>query len=241
MKTYRTMILDADTNHSEALMRCFSQYPRLQTIAVLSNGAEALERIRAEKPDLLLMDLLLPGLDGLSLLREIQRMNEAPLVICLSEFSSRTSVEAASRHGAIYYLVKPVKMQTVASIVLECADISRQNRRAIECTDDDSESELRERIWKMMKDLGFSMRYLGSGYLAQAVELAYQSPIYLRNLNAGLYAELASRSDTTPACIERSLRTAIAAADADKALTHLIGCAPSNKACIQYLLNELKR
>lgn len=241
MKTYRTMILDADLNHSEALMRCFTQYPRLQTIAALTNGAEALERIRAEKPDLLLMDLLLPGLDGLSLLREIQRMNDAPLVVCLSEFSSRTSIEAANRYGAIYYLVKPMKMENIASVVLECADISRQNRRTLESANTGPEDELSERIWKLMKSVGFSMRYLGSGYLAQAVQMAYESPMYLRNLNAGLYAELASRSDTTPACIERSLRTAIAAADADKMLTHLLGCAPSNKACIQFLLSELKR
>lgn len=242
MKNYRTMILDADAAFLNTLTNCFSEFPRLHIIDAISNGAEALNKIHSEKPDVLLMDILLPGLDGISLLKELHALKDPPAIVCLSEFYSRTSVEAARKYGADYFLVKPLNPSSIARVLLECADLAFEDRqRQKESVSADPESEIAVRIQKLLKDLGFSPRYHGTTYLAEAVLLLHQSPMFLRNLNNGLYQEIAERMHTTPSCIERSIRTAIAVADTDKSLTERLGCAPTNKACIRFLLNELKR
>ena len=70
--------------------------------------------------------------------------------------------------------------------------------------------------------------------------LAMETPTILHNLRSGLYPILARKFNSTPASVERNMRTAIAAANSNGRLSEYIGEAPTNKNCIQYTLRQVK-
>ena len=77
-------------------------------VTIAGSGAEALERIEAERPDLVLMDLVMPGMDGRELVREIkERWPDQEIVVVTSVSDVETAVEAM-KVGATDYLLKPI-------------------------------------------------------------------------------------------------------------------------------------
>ncbi len=234
------LIVDTDAALTDALRRYLSKDRTFHVVGTTDTGTEALAMIQAHQPDIVLMDLLLPGMDGISLLRRMRSLQKAPVAICLTEFYSALCVNAVRRSGASYYIFKPAPFESVATVLREYAALIHEH--AVRRT---RESEAREedefilRIHGELRELGFSPRYSGSGYLAECVALALRSPMLLQNLSSGVYRELSLRNNVSAESIERNLRTAIAATDADGHLSAQIGCTPTNRACIQYVLRRL--
>ena len=143
---------------------------------------------------MVLMDLLLPEMDGLCLLKRMQSMKKPPIAICLSEFYSALCVDAARRSGASYYIFKPATLESIASILREYAELSRESvQRAQFKQEALEEDEYILRIHRELNDLGFSPKYIGSGYLAECIALALKSPMLMQNLEQGVYRELSVR------------------------------------------------
>ena len=81
------------------------------------DGLEALARIRSERPDAVVLDLILPGLDGLGVLRALGRRDGGPVVVVTSQVSDPAVVSLALRLGARYYLMKPVNFDSLAELL----------------------------------------------------------------------------------------------------------------------------
>ena len=240
MKEVRLLIADTDTTMTSALVERLSKESGFKIVGTATDGAQAEMLLSSAKPDMVLMNLLLPHVDGFTLLKQIQCMKHPPVVICQSEFYSVASIEAVRRNGASYYIFKPIALSSIVNVLVEYAALlideeqMRQNRLELEDSD-----ERMNRIRRILHDLGFSAKYSGSTYLAESVLLTQESPMALHNMSSGLYKTLSERLHVSPAAIEHSIRTAIAAADANQSLTQQIGAAPTNKACIQYILRML--
>lgn len=241
MTRYSLVIADADTSFTSALKHYISRIPDFDVVGTASDGLSALELVRSKKPDLLLTDLMLPVLDGLCLLKETQKMRNPPITLCLSSFHSSSSIESMRKNGVSYYIFKPIEFSSLVSILREHADLLARKRSAEENERHTyRENSLAKNIYGILHSLGFSSKYAGSGYIVESVIMAYESPLLLRNLTHDLYQELAARIQISPSCIERSMRTAIAAANQNGKLQSILGQKPTNKRFIQYLLDELK-
>ena len=96
-------------------------------VSTAVNGEEALERIRAERPELILMDVVMPGANGFQVTRAIARdpeLSKVPVIICSSK-SQETDRIWGMRQGAKDYLVKPVDPQLLlAAIAALGADVA---------------------------------------------------------------------------------------------------------------------
>ena len=234
------LIVNTDAAMSEALRGHLSRDQTFRVIGTADTGTKALSIIQSEQPDMVLMDLLLPEMEGLCLLKRMQSMKKPPLAICLSEFYSALCVDAARRSGASYYIFKPATLESIASILREYAELSRESvQRAQFKQEALEEDEYILRIHRELNDLGFSPKYIGSGYLAECIALALKSPMLMQNLSNGVYRELSVRNNVSPKSIERNLRTAIAATDADGRLTAQFGRTPTNRECIQFILRRM--
>lgn len=75
-------------------------------VAVCDNGAEALDKIREEKPDAVLLDILMPGLDGLEVLKRIRKQNKSLPVFIITAFSNEERFELANKLNASGFIVK---------------------------------------------------------------------------------------------------------------------------------------
>ena len=240
MKETRLLIADTDIAMANNITEQLSRDPGFKIVGTATDGAEAEMLLESAKPDMVLMNLLLPEVDGLFLLKQMQRMKHPPVVICESEFHSAASIEAAQRNGASYYIFKPLALSSVINVLVEYAALMRDEEHLHQTHLSLHSSEDRMiRIHRILNDLGFSAKYSGSAYLAESVRLTQESPMILHNMSSGLYPMLSDQLHVSSASIERSIRTAIAAANADDSLSRRIGDTPTNKTCIQYVLRML--
>lgn len=79
------------------------------SVEIARDGNEILKRVKERMPDLLVMDVMLPGMDGISVLRQLQKQGDAPMTILVSGFVSDRMLAEASELGAAYFLPKPFK------------------------------------------------------------------------------------------------------------------------------------
>lgn len=79
------------------------------SVEIARDGNEILKRVKERMPDLLVMDVMLPGMDGISVLRQLQKQGDAPMTILVSGFVSDRMLAEASELGAAYFLPKLLK------------------------------------------------------------------------------------------------------------------------------------
>ena len=80
------------------------------------DGLEGLELVEQTRPDIVLLDLILPGMDGLDFLRTLRRRNERPAVVVASQASEPTVIRLAFQLGASYYLIKPLNFDSLPDL-----------------------------------------------------------------------------------------------------------------------------
>ena len=240
MKEYTLLIAAIDTHFTENLIRSIQKISTLRILGATDDGRQALHMVNTLHPDIILMDLFLPGLDGLCLLKEMQQMRSRPSAICMLDFLSPANIDMAGKNGASYLICKPATVNSIISILLGHISYlsSKEEQKQLD-QQIDNESAISIDVHRILHALGFSFKLAGSKYLAESVIISAKAPTMIRNLSADLYSEIAHRRNTTPVCIERSIRTAIAAANTTGSLTRLLGTSPTNKRCIQYVLDRI--
>lgn len=108
MNNIRIMMVD---DHSVILsgLRKFMMVNRdLEPVGEATDGVEAIQMADVQKPDVILMDLVMPGMDGIAATREIHKKNPAVKIIALTSFSELNMVQGALQAGAVGYLEKNI-------------------------------------------------------------------------------------------------------------------------------------
>ena len=95
----------------QVLRDYLESYPDLAVTAVANDGLEALEILRTSPLDLLLLDMIMPKLDGIAVLERIRTMKTKPKIIILSAFGHEEITRKAVELGADYFIVKPFDLQ----------------------------------------------------------------------------------------------------------------------------------
>jgi DNA-binding NarL/FixJ family response regulator len=124
-KSYRVLVVDDHAVVRRGIRTLLESHPGIQVCAEASNGHEALEFLNAEKPDMVLMDITMPGMDGVEVTRAIRGVSPTTEVLVLSMHSSAKVVRAAIQAGACAYVVKSDAEQEL----LDAIESVRQHRR----------------------------------------------------------------------------------------------------------------
>lgn len=112
--TYRLLIADDSPLYRLRLSQIFAASDRLQIVGLAANGREAIALIRDRRPDVLVLDLEMPELDGFSVLRWAMKNTELPVVVC-SGLGERESVFRALEAGAVDFITKPELRHAIRS------------------------------------------------------------------------------------------------------------------------------
>ena len=244
MKKLRVYIADADAFHVNQVRKVLSRHSEFEVIGDSRDGHSALRQITAARTDLLLVDLQLPGLDGLTLLKAVHGMRHPPVCVVCTRFYSDISVSCALKNGAAFVLYKPLVYTTLPELLLECHGMSRKLASIsgdISPTTPGQRGIERARVRRFLSDMGIPATLNGSQYLVEAMAFLRDNPALMKNLSKGLYAAIAQRMETTPSCVERALRHAIGIAYARDTLRGRFATRPSNKAFLEYLLEALEQ
>ena len=188
---------------SEEMVRALSDLFRGKCqLWVCNEGNRARQLISQIRPDVLVLDLMLPGYDGLSLLQWLREQDQRPRVLATTRFWNDYVVEQAQSLGVCYLMRKPCSVSALASRVSDL--LSREG------PEETAPRETEVGIRQLLNALGFSGKLRGCTYLRYAVPLYARDP--LQSVTKVLYPRVAKHCGCAPSHVERSIRSAIDAA-----------------------------
>ena len=243
MKKCRFYIADMDEQFVSRVRCAVDRCAAIEFVGNTGNGRNALTEVLRLKPDVVMTDIPLPELDGITLLHELRRIRSAPAVIVCTRFYSDANMQCACRYGAAFFLCKPIELSALPGLILECG--RSRPEPVVDVARQDSESEAERLrgaiVHHLLKELGMSARLDGAAYFLEAAVHCHGDALLLKNLSRGLYAQLARRMDTTVARVERSMRSAIAIAYERGALRQHFPHRPTNREFIEYLMGVIEQ
>ena len=114
----KVLVVDDNKDLTYIISHLFAQYADIVPVGIANNGLEALEMIHREKIDVMLLDIIMPGMDGMQVLERLAQMEgKKPAVIVLSAIGSKTIIRRVLDMGADYFLVKPVDAATIIQTI----------------------------------------------------------------------------------------------------------------------------
>jgi len=115
-------ILIADNNESFTglLEESLSMSPDMKIVGIAKDGLQTMELIESAHPDILLLDIVMPGADGLEVLRKMRSLAHKPHTFVISALGDRETIDRAIQLGADYYFIKPLNTKTVLMKIREC-------------------------------------------------------------------------------------------------------------------------
>jgi len=210
MDRIQVLITD-DNDEIRATLRTYLEAQEDMAVAgEAANGTEAL-RMLSEKPvDVMLLDIIMPQLDGYGVLEQLQTLpaESRPRVIALTALSREDFIHRAMRLGVDYYMVKPADLQAIAVRIRDCA------RRA-DIVDTDPvpfptlAHSVDDRLSNIFLSLGIPAHIKGYQFLREAVKLVLENPDSINRITKELYPAIARRFGTSASKVERAIRHAI--------------------------------
>lgn len=111
----KVLIADDNKDFTTMLSNCISLYPDIEVVGIAQNGYQVLSLLEEQKPDVLLLDIIMPDMDGLEVLRRLNKAgDQAPHVFILSAVSSESTAYQSVNMGADY-LLKPIDAKTIVA------------------------------------------------------------------------------------------------------------------------------
>jgi len=198
----RVLLADANEEFRMLLQAAIENTNEFEVVGSTADGAEALELIQERKPQLLLLDVVLPGLDGMGLLRQLQTMDEAPRAIVVSAFCGQRIVAEAVDLGVYYFLPKPCNEESLLEHMRQACEKAPEEN-------DDFAPALEGMVTAIIHEIGVPAHIKGYQYLREAIMIAVQDMEVINAVTKILYPEVAKRFNTTPSRVERAIRHAI--------------------------------
>ena len=201
----RTTVLVADGSEDFcAQLSGALQNGGYQVLGTATDGQSAMEQLRASAPEVLILDMMLPKADGITVLKSLPR-EKRPKLLLLSAIATDYVAGAAAAAGADYLMLKPCSAQTVAERVGEILDAARSVRDQSRGAQPDIETM----VTNVIHEIGVPAHIKGYQYLREAIIIAVGDMEVINAITKVLYPQVAKAFSTTPSRVERAIRHAI--------------------------------
>ena len=215
----RVLIVDNNVELCQQLEQFFSQSPDIEPCGVAHDGEAALELIQELSPDVVLLDLTMPKLDGIGVMERMHTLDleKYPVVIVLTAFARDEMVERMTELGAKYHREAdqpqhPAERIRQFGAATTCAPARRQcdqssvvGKRFLPGGPRDAEAMLMD----LLHQIGLPSHFKGHVYLKEAVLMVMENPTLLGGLMKQVYPVIAERHHSTPSGVESAIRNAL--------------------------------
>ena len=201
----RTTVLIADANEElrENLRNTLEQ-KGYSVVATAADGTQAVELLHAHQPDLLVCDLMLAKIDGLSVLKFAHELPKPPIALVLTGFMTEYVSACAQELGVQYFLNKPCEVENVAEHLQKLVDLDKQNQLSHK-----QEVNIEAMVTSIIHEIGVPAHIKGYQYLREAIMIAVDDMDVINAITKVLYPQVAKAFSTTPSRVERAIRHAI--------------------------------
>lgn len=219
MEKISVAIVDDNAKMIECMSDILKADDEIDIIGKAKNGEEAYELIKKDMPDVVLLDLIMPKMDGLSLMEKINTDNtirKMPFFIITSAISNEVVIQDAFNSGAGYYMLKPFEMDMVLDRVHSARNNSgrrvSENKKIVAAYEDKKqymERNVESDVTNIIHEVGVPAHIKGYQYLREAIILCINDTEMLNSITKILYPTIAKKFQTTPSRVERAIRHAI--------------------------------
>ena len=227
MNRIRLVVVDDSQQMKKLCAEEFSKSEEIELVEQVSDGAKALDVIKQEKPDVVLLDLVLPNRDGMSLLEDIVSLPSKPKVIITTALSGDAFVLNAMQAGASYYFIKPCRFEDLVTRIQgicgnnELKGVNERQERvsslvtnykntvAVPASTVYKNRNLEERISNIFITVGIPAHIKGYQFLREAIKMAIDTPEIVNSITKKLYPNIAEKFNTSASKVERAIRHAI--------------------------------
>ena len=205
-KKQKIFVVDGDSDFRELLCGLLGGEADFEIVGSAESGTEALVRILETRPDVVITELILPELDGLGLIRQINEKMAAyrPAILILTAYSSASVIREASSLSTDYFALKPIPKNVLFDRIRAI-----RGSRAADPERPDGDLDLTMEITSVLHDVGVPAHIKGYQYLREAIAMAIRDPDNINAITKILYPAVAKRFQTTSSRVERAIRHAI--------------------------------
>ncbi|HEX3029414.1 MAG TPA: sporulation transcription factor Spo0A [Clostridia bacterium] len=217
-KKIQVVIADDNREFGDILCEYLNNQNDIEVVGVARDGLEAYDLIMTKSPDIAVLDIIMPHLDGLGVLEKVNSnaMSKRPLFIILSAVGQDKITQRALALGAEYYVVKPFDMDVLVSRIRQLKDVNPSNIIRPEHTNDvrmthhaSSSRNLEVEVTSIMHEIGVPAHIKGYQYLRDAIMMVVKDLDIINSITKQLYPTIAKEYNTTPSRVERAIRHAI--------------------------------
>lgn len=200
----KIIIADDNKNFSENLEQFLESNEDMTVVGMTNNGLDALKMVEELEPDILILDLILPRLDGLGVLNHLNGMTHRPKVIISTAMGQENMTQEAVRLGIDYFLLKPYDFQTISMRIHQLAGGGMAvTPPAASAGNYDVE------VTSILHQMGVPAHIKGYQYLRDAIVFVIEDINLLGAVTKELYPMIAEKYNTTASRVERAIRHGI--------------------------------
>lgn len=216
LKNIKVCLVDDNRELLGLLEEYLETQDDIEVVGTAYNGQECLELLNDKDPDVLVLDIIMPHLDGLAVLEQIRGLNKAkiPNVIMLTAFGQEDVTKKAVDLGASYFILKPFDMENLANHIRQVsgkpsAIPARSSSQQRTQTKEKKVKNLEANITSIIHEIGVPAHIKGYLYLREAISMVYNDIELLGSITKVLYPDIAKKYNTTASRVERAIRHAI--------------------------------
>ncbi|MDR3593020.1 MAG: sporulation transcription factor Spo0A [Negativicutes bacterium] len=204
----KVAIADDNRDFADIMQECLTQQTDINLVGVAYNGEEILSIIEEKKPDIIVLDIIMPHLDGIGVLERINAMGgKRPKVIMLTALGHENITQRVVELGADYYILKPFNMDVLISRIRQLSSsVSTQRPAAVQAI---KARPLDVEVTNIIREIGIPAHIKGYQYLRDAIMAIINEVELLGAVTKVLYPMIADKYSTTPSRVERAIRHAI--------------------------------
>lgn len=206
MKT-RVLMIDDNIELVNMVKEYFRSNSNIEIVLEAHDGEEGINLIDKKKEiyDLILLDLIMPKLDGRGVLEQMKEKSIDKKVIVLTSYNNPDMIRKVSELGISYFILKPFELAELEKIICEVSNPSKYGNKAIDLY----HNNLEKSLTKILHDLGVPSHIKGYQYIRDGIIMIYDNPNMIGGITKELYPDIAKKYVTTVSRVERAIRHAI--------------------------------
>lgn len=237
MNATRVLLADDNREFADLLYEYLSDHSDMEVVGVAHNGQEVLTQVEQLQPDVLVLDIIMPVLDGIGVLERLRFADGQthPRIIMLTAFGQESITKKAMELGAMYYVLKPFDLDVLLERIRDVMKVEMYSERARTAVGSSGGTvnigysmsgiqtqspprlvsiapktrSIDQLVTSVIHEIGVPAHIKGYQYLREAIMMVYHDIEILGSVTKILYPEIAKKFSTTSSRVERAIRHAI--------------------------------
>jgi len=205
----RALVADGNEEYCEHLKGALEKNGSCEVVGTAHDGIQAVRDLTEKKPDVLILDMTLPKLDGMAVLKAASTMEKRPVTLVTSSFMTEYVAVMTTNLGVQYFMLKPCDPSSVAERVREIFSADQMQKAGKQPGRRPPEVNIEAMVTSIIHEIGVPAHIKGYQYLREAIMIAVDDMEVINAITKVLYPQVAKTFSTTPSRVERAIRHAI--------------------------------